>query len=157
MKLNVVQQTQPWYAAGLKFKCTQCGNCCTGGPGYVWISDGEIDRLAKHFHLSPGGHRAILPRVGDRYSLKENRNELGQYDCIFLKELPAEPSDGQAAHSRRVCGIYEVRPTQCRTWPFWEGNLASEENWRRAAHRCPGIGRGKTHSRVKMEAQRDQG
>ena len=33
-------------------KCTQCGNCCTGGPGYVWISDGEIDRLAKHFHLS---------------------------------------------------------------------------------------------------------
>ena len=37
---------QPWYADGLSFTCTQCGNCCTGGPGYVWISDMEIDRLA---------------------------------------------------------------------------------------------------------------
>ena len=53
MKLNVVQtEEKPWYADGLTFTCSQCGNCCTGGPGYVWISDEEIGRLAKHLNIS---------------------------------------------------------------------------------------------------------
>ena len=29
----------PWYADGLPFTCTQCGDCCTGDPGYVWVTD----------------------------------------------------------------------------------------------------------------------
>ncbi|MFM1805538.1 MAG: hypothetical protein RL136_2417, partial [Planctomycetota bacterium] len=28
----------PWYAEGLRFECTQCGNCCSGGPGAVWFT-----------------------------------------------------------------------------------------------------------------------
>ena len=35
-----------WYADGLRFKCTQCGNCCTGGPGYVWFDDDEAQAMA---------------------------------------------------------------------------------------------------------------
>ena len=27
---------EPWYRDGLRFQCTQCGNCCTGDPGVVW-------------------------------------------------------------------------------------------------------------------------
>ena len=27
----------PWYADGLSFECTMCGNCCTGPPGAVWF------------------------------------------------------------------------------------------------------------------------
>ena len=156
-KLNVLPQAQPWYADGLKFQCTQCGNCCTGGPGYVWISDTEIERLAEHLRLS---REVVLERfcrrVGDRYSLQEGRNARGEYDCVFLREIPAEAgAAGQVAQSRRVCGIYEARPLQCRTWPFWDGNLASSENWRRAAHRCPGIDQGKLHDRAHVEAMRD--
>jgi hypothetical protein len=59
MKLDVMQaasgspqQSQPWYADGLRFTCQQCGNCCTGGPGYVWISVEEVGRLARLLHLT---------------------------------------------------------------------------------------------------------
>src|SRR4051812_18931988 len=52
VKLKVLPTTQPWYADGLQFSCTQCGNCCTGGPGYVWISNVEIERLAQHLNIS---------------------------------------------------------------------------------------------------------
>jgi len=38
--------TTPWYHAGLQFQCTQCGSCCTGAPGYVWINKEEIAALA---------------------------------------------------------------------------------------------------------------
>ena len=27
---------------GLRFECTQCGDCCTGAPGYVWVNKAEI-------------------------------------------------------------------------------------------------------------------
>jgi len=40
MKLNVVRsEDRPWYADGLSFTCTCSGNCCTGGPGFVWMSE----------------------------------------------------------------------------------------------------------------------
>ena len=32
----------PWYAAGLRFFCTQCGDCCSGAPGFVWVNEEEI-------------------------------------------------------------------------------------------------------------------
>ena len=43
----------PWYADGLTFTCTTCGNCCTGGPGYVWVTTEEVRRLAEHLRLTP--------------------------------------------------------------------------------------------------------
>ena len=30
-----------WYEDGLRFSCSQCGNCCTGPPGAVWFTDNE--------------------------------------------------------------------------------------------------------------------
>ena len=35
-----------WYADGLRFRCTQCGDCCTGAEGYVWVNQAEIDAMA---------------------------------------------------------------------------------------------------------------
>ena len=35
-----------WYADGLRFECTACGNCCTGTPGYVWLSPAEQTEIA---------------------------------------------------------------------------------------------------------------
>src|SRR5688500_1701558 len=45
MKLTVLNEADtdaPWFADGLSFTCTACGNCCTGGPGFVWITKEEI-------------------------------------------------------------------------------------------------------------------
>ena len=158
MKLDVIQSTNaPWYAEGLKFKCTQCGNCCTGGPGYVSISDEEIGRLAEHLRVSRDEIiQWYCRRIGSQYSLKEKRNPQGHYDCIFLQEERAPASRGDVVtHTKRTCAIYPVRPLQCRTWPFWDGNLASAQNWRRASQHCPGMDRGKHYSRKQVESLRD--
>src|SRR5688572_15148747 len=58
MKLDVLppQQQQrkgPWYADGLDFTCTQCGNCCGGAPGYVWLERDDIVRIAEFLKVTP--------------------------------------------------------------------------------------------------------
>lgn len=129
----------PWYADGLKFTCTQCGNCCTGAPGYVFVSAEEIARIAESL-----GQSALTPqqlrRVGRRWSLTEHRNG----DCTFLKEI----------NGKRICSIYSVRPLQCRTWPFWDSLLDTPETWAKAAKGCPGMNKGQAHTFVQIEVRR---
>lgn len=117
---------EPWYSKGLSFKCTECGQCCTGAPGHVWVSEEEILEMAQHLGLSAeefGKH--YLRRVDGRYSLIEDPRT---FDCCFLKD--------------RKCTIYQARPQQCRTFPWWPQNLASRENWRQAGGDCEGIREG---------------
>ena len=167
MKLDVIENQQanplttPWYAEGQNFTSTQCGNCCTGGPGFVWISQTEIARLAEFLHLSPD---AVVEqygrRIGGNISLRESRNARGEYDCVFLKEERVERagSGGEATkvvHTKRSCTIYTVRPLQCRTWPFWEGNLANREMWDNSAKRCHGMNHGRRFTKPEIEALRD--
>ena len=143
MKLKVVQ---PWYADGLSFTCTQCGNCCTGPAGFVEISPVEIGRLAEFLKLSQDDVMARYCRpLGSKVSLKEKRGR-GGWDCIFLEER-----DG-----KRICTVYPVRPLQCRTWPFWDGVLSSKLAWDAAAKNCPGMNSGsRAFSREQVEALRD--
>ncbi len=154
-----IEKARPWYADGLSFTCRQSGRCCTGGPGYVWLTIEEINRLARHLHISPD--EAIerhCRKIGNRYSLNEHRNSQGQYDCTFLTyEQPSRPSSGcslTVLHPRSVCTIYPVRPLQCRTWPFWDGTLASRKAWELAAQRCPGINHGRRYSLEQIESLR---
>lgn len=121
--LNIVN-SEPWYKEGLRFKCTECGQCCTGAPGYTWVNDEEIETIANHLKLSleEFGRRYLRFAKG-RYALLEDPRN---YDCIFLKD--------------KKCSIYHIRPKQCRTFPWWLDNLESEEAWREAASYCEGIG-----------------
>ena len=161
MQLDVIKTEdsgRTWYADGLKFTCTQCGNCCTGPAGFVWISDVEIGRLAEHLKLSPMEVvEKFCRKVGDRLSLKERRTKEGNYDCVFLKEQPGNASSGGLPPTRRKsCSIYSVRPLQCRTWPFWRENLYSPEGWAHSAKRCHGMGAGHRHfSAEQIDTLRD--
>jgi hypothetical protein len=114
-------------------------------------------RLGEHLKLSP--YEVVdryCRKVEGQFSLREQRNSRGEYDCVFLKELPAEVGgEGEVKQARRVCGVYEARPLQCRTWPFWESNLASKEAWERAGVRCHGMNRGRAFSREEVEGIRD--
>src|SRR5947208_972520 len=108
MTLDVLptSQAQPWYADGLRFTCTQCGNCCTGGPGYVWISVPEIKRLAKFLNLSAEKTvERYCRKIDGRFSLSESRSPGGSWDCIFLKTEPAARGGDSLPHPRRVCSI----------------------------------------------------
>jgi len=117
------ESERPWYAEGLHFSCTGCGGCCTGAPGYTWVSLDEIVSIAAYLKMTTAEFsRRYLRRVGDRYSLTEIRPN---YDCVFL--------DGKR------CGIYPVRPTQCRTFPFWPECVRTPESWQQTARQCEGI------------------
>jgi len=134
--------SRDWYKEGLKFECTQCGNCCTGAPGYVWVNKEERTAIAQFLGNADGQlDEAYARRVGLRHSLTER--DAG--DCVFLKRT----SDG-----KRTCSIYPVRPHQCRTWPFWHDNLRSPEAWESAAQGCPGMNKGKRHNFVAIEEVR---
>ena len=67
-------------------------------------------------------------------SLSEKRNN----DCIFWAEGVG-------------CTVYELRPRQCRTWPFWRLNLDERSTWDDAARGCPGINHGTTHDVAEIQ------
>lgn len=127
-KLHVInddnKKIEPWYKEGLRFKCTECGKCCTGKPGYVWVTKEEIHQIADFLNIPVKVMmRTYVRQKYNRYSLIEKRSHNN--DCIFLKD--------------KKCQIYNVRPKQCRTFPWWVQNLNSPESWKEAAKDCEGI------------------
>ena len=129
---------QPWYQDGLRFTCSQCGDCCTGAPGFVWVNKEEIAALATRMLMAVDEfERQYVRRVGIRKSLVEFPNG----DCAFL--------DGQT----RKCTVYEDRPRQCRTWPFWESNIRTPAAWQLTCEVCPGSGQGQLIPLEKIEKQ----
>ncbi len=134
----------PWYRHGLRFECTRCGNCCGGGtPGFVWVDDAEIRRLARRLGLSESEVRRCYTRhvPGWGTSLTETEG----YDCVFYDHALG-------------CTVYEDRPLQCRTWPFWDRVLASPRTWEIEAEECPGMNQGRRFDLVRIETlRRDDG
>lgn len=144
-----VEVPDAWFRDGLRFECTQCGNCCTGGPGAVWFSPAEGRAMAAAVGLDEAEFLSRYTRsIGVRRSLNERRTEHG-FDCVFL--------DRSTVPGKAVCGLYHARPSQCRTWPFWAENIESPEAWAATKARtpCPGMGRGRLHGYVEITVQRD--
>ncbi len=132
-----------WYKDGLNFTCTQCGNCCSGDPGYVWATEAEVAKVAQYIgHPDPRLDQRYLRRHGGKFSFVEKEGG----DCVFLKR----------ENGKTYCGIYPVRPLQCRTWPFWDELLGSRSAWDSAARRCPGMNRGEHYGFVRIEELRVQ-
>ena len=118
--------SEPWYKDGLRFACTRCGTCCTGEPGYVWVNDAELRALADFRGETAEEVTGLYTRLSSRgRTLREKANG----DCVFYDR-------------EKGCTIYPVRPRQCRTWPFWESNVATPRAWQHTCEICPGSGKG---------------
>ncbi len=108
---------------GLSFKCTGCGACCTGSPGYVWLEESDIVRMMEFLKLDRDSFLKNYCRsVGNRISLIEDSKT---YDCVFLKN--------------NKCSLYNARPKQCRVYPFWDEVIKSKKDWDREVFYCEGI------------------
>jgi len=128
--------TKPWYDNGLRFSCTQCGNCCRnhGDYNYVYLNEAEVRAIAAHLGMT---EKAFL---ADHCVLEEGWTTLRMDApaCPFLQ-----------ADNR--CAIYPVRPKQCATWPFWSENL-DEATWKGPVKDCcPGIDEGPLFSAEEVE------
>lgn len=132
---------------GLRFECTQCGNCCTGPTGFVLFTDKEAKAMAKDVGVPLDEFYEQYTRktiVGQ--SLKETKTSFG-YDCVFLD---------RDERGKALCTIYKTRPEQCRTWPFWKSNLESLDEWEYAAEGCPGINSGTLYSTKHIRITRER-
>jgi len=105
--------------------CAECGgNCCTGESGYIYLNQKEMENIAQFKELSLKEFKeTYLFKNGYKYSIKEHIVGVS-HDCIFF--------------DRKIngCGIYPVRPQQCRTFPFWDYFKTHKDE---LATECPGI------------------
>jgi Fe-S-cluster containining protein len=131
---NSPQETSahnPFYAQGLRFSCTHCSECCRIDPGFVFLRKKDAAILVSALNMEYTDFVEFycrwVPVTGgvEQLSLKEKAN----YDCIFWK-------DG--------CSLYEARPLQCRSFPFWPSLLENSDTWEAMA--CPGMGKGTLHT-----------
>ena len=103
--------------------CEECGGkCCKGESGYIWTNPLEMQKIANFLNISVDEFKKFyLIKVDYKFSIKEKQYEDG-YACVFF-------NDGK-------CSIYEVRPNQCRTFPFWD---FFKTNISEVKKECPGI------------------
>jgi len=116
-----------------RFACHRCGHCCSGGAGYVWLEDGEIERLASRLGMSPAAfereHVRVVPDPKSgalRKSLREEQTHDAGGRCRLL-------------HGTNECSVYEDRPQHCRQFPYWEAVLEDKAAFEQARDVCPGI------------------
>ena len=127
-----------WYEKGLKFECQGSGKCCLsrGELGYVYMTLDDRRRMAKSLNMSTTAFtKKYCEKTEGVWHLI---NPKDQVECIFLEN--------------NRCGVYEGRPTQCRTWPFWPETM-NPKSWRKdVLNFCPGAGKGRTHSQAEIDS-----
>jgi len=127
-----------FYSSGLKFSCKQCSSCCRFDPGFVYLTEDDIKKLTYALKMDRNSFvltycRWVTDWKGDEVlSLKEKYNQ----DCVLWD---------------KGCTVYNARPLQCVTFPFWESNISSSKAWETAASACSGINYGELHSQKEIE------
>lgn len=126
-----------FFDEGLCFECTQCGGCCQGAPGIVRVTGRELEAIAESLGVTLKCmlDEGLAEPYGEAYRLYEYPHD-GR--CVFFED--------------NRCRIYNLRPQQCRIWPFWFNNLRSEARWQTTAKECPGIGRGRRYTKAEILA-----
>lgn len=112
----------------MRFECTGCGACCTGGTDHtVELGQTEQQALRDHLGLSPDWFRRryLTREAPGRYGIRLGTDGR----CPFL---------GQDNR----CRVYPVRPRQCRTYPWWPELVENKKDWMAEARRCEGMNRG---------------
>jgi Fe-S-cluster containining protein len=121
-------------AVPFRFDCHRCGNCCSGGQGFVWLADGETAELARALGMSEASfvasyvRRAIDPRTGaSALALREDPSGGDAGGRCILLEAP------------NTCRAYDARPDQCRRFPHWPSVLSDPQAFETVRATCPGI------------------
>ncbi|MDR0497166.1 MAG: YkgJ family cysteine cluster protein [Treponema sp.] len=142
---NLPLSLRHFYARGLSFSCNRCSACCRYETGFVFLSEKDVSLLKTSLKMEYNDFldtycRWVPGNDGiNELSLKEKSN----YDCIFWHANDGDNSEG--------CLVYEARPLQCRTFPFWQSVMSSEKSWKMTAEYCPGIDQGDFHSHDSIE------
>ena len=124
---------------GVRFQFQGSGKCCIshGEYGYVYLSLEDRKRLARSLRLKTSDFTKRYCKRQEGFWIL--RDDPKSPDCVFLKE-------------KTKCSVYQARPTQCRTWPFWP-DVMPAKRWRQDVVKfCPGVGKGRYYSPVEVAA-----
>ncbi|MBR1871068.1 MAG: YkgJ family cysteine cluster protein [Kiritimatiellae bacterium] len=103
-----------------EFRCLGCGACCRIKDGIVRVGDGEIARIAAFLGMDENSFIERECEIApDRKGLMLRSTEDGA--CVWLT-------------TSNRCRINQVKPDQCRTFPFSWRNPDSGEV-------CPALAR----------------
>lgn len=102
------------------------------GYDCVYLYDDDAERLALELGLE-------LDEFLERYAFVDElgwtRLKMDSDACTFFNR------------ENNSCSVYEARPLQCRTFPFWDSMLTGNPgrlSWRSSASKmCEGVGQGK--------------
>jgi Fe-S-cluster containining protein len=103
--------------------------------------------MASHLGISPEKfYRDYARELNGAWALQERQSKHG-FDCVLL--------DRDAESGKALCAVYEDRPKQCSTWPFWWVNTRSKQDWKAAKSStpCPGMDEGEL---ISLEAIREK-
>ena len=130
----------PWWKDGIQFQCQGSGRCCVSreGYGYVYVTLEDRQRFAKYFGLS----------------VREFTKQYCEKDDGIYKIRDFTAACRFLVNNR--CSVYEARPTQCRTWPFWPETLNARGWSKEVAAYCPGVGKGRVWTAVEIREQLEQ-
>ncbi|MFA6011453.1 MAG: YkgJ family cysteine cluster protein [Desulfobacteraceae bacterium] len=105
--------------------CADCGGrCCNGDSGNIWVSRKEIETISLTLNMNTQEFIDVyLRKIDYKFSIKELKSKEN-YACVFYDE------------SKGGCTIYDVRPEQCRTFPFWP---YFKDKPLEAVEECPGV------------------
>jgi len=132
-----------FYKDGLSFKCTGCGGCCQM-DGEVWLDSNEFlslttklglpaedvldiyvdEIIAGWVKLKNSAPTTIAAASSNKDLLVSPNiatNDMIIEQCIFLEK------------DTKRCTIYESRPVQCRTYPYWPTIIAYADTWKNEA------------------------
>ena len=131
-----------WWSKGVYFNCTECGKCCQV-EGEVWLSPNEVSDIAifkgittedffDNFGLDRRDGWIKLKNKESQsnheksreYNINKNKEEIKKF---AVGEDEGEPCIFLSADNK--CSIYEVRPLQCSTYPYWPRIMKSPEAW----------------------------
>ena len=98
-----------------QFECQRCNECCRQ-PGFVYLENGEAERIAQFLNLDIYEFTNRCCAIQDRRKLVLKK--MADESCIFL--------------TNSGCSIHEVKPKQCVDFPV---------NWRteRSFSYCKGL------------------
>ena len=90
------------------FDCNKCPAYCCSVYDRVQVTTRDINRLARHFNVSPETARrryTVINRESGERVLRRVEDSIFEETCMFLNQ------------ETRGCGIYHARPAVCREYP----------------------------------------
>lgn len=91
----------------------------------VIMTRAELRAIARHLGLEVAAFRA-------RYGVVEDADGDLMIEAANGKGCPLlDPAKG--------CSVHPVKPSQCRTWPFWQEMLDDRDEWEAGKRYCPGM------------------